>query len=162
MPGKRSRFDIAFKREMKRVIPDVDKKFEPLDRNHPIFMRDPYFPEIKTAPPGINYYSDAIEALKIYGEIAILYSSNDYGDMWQVGLNEKGEVDTRKNERNQFVAISGNIWENRGDYIRNIDPASLATTYKFGINVVCHLLTRWESKVRNVVGSRTGVWGRRI
>ena len=30
LPGLRSRFDIAFRREMKRVIPDVDKNFEPL------------------------------------------------------------------------------------------------------------------------------------
>ena len=29
LPGLRSRFDIAFRREMKRVIPDVDKNFEP-------------------------------------------------------------------------------------------------------------------------------------
>ena len=149
VPGKNSRFDIAFKREMKRVLPDVDKDFEALPANHPIFGRDAYFPEIKTAPPGINFYSDAVQALRVYGEIAVLYTSNDYGDMWQVGLDPKGQVDLRKNDRNQFVAISGNIWENRGDYIRNISPESLEATYKFGTNVVCHLLTRWESKVRN-------------
>jgi len=149
IPGKRSRFDIAFKREMKRVIPDVDKKFEPLERGHPIFTRDVYFPEIKDVPPGINFYSDAVEALKIYGEVAILYTSNDYGDMWQVGLNQQGQIDQRKNDRNQYVAISGNIFENSGAYIRNITPEALATSYKFGINVVIHLLTRWESKVRN-------------
>ncbi len=51
LPGLRSRFDIAFRREMKRVIPDVDKEFEPLPNNHPIFTQT-YFPEIKEVPPG--------------------------------------------------------------------------------------------------------------
>ncbi len=31
--------------------------------------------------------------MKIYGEIAILYTANDYGDMWQVGLTHDGKID---------------------------------------------------------------------
>ena len=148
VPGKRSLFDIAFRREMKRVIPDVDKNFEPLPANHPIFTQG-YFPEVKSVPPGINYYQDDIEVLRIYGEIAIIYTSNDYGDMWQVGLDKEGKIDTGRDGSGRFVAISGNIYENRGTYIRNITPESLALSYKFGINVVIHLLTRWETKTRN-------------
>ncbi|GAB4181780.1 MAG: hypothetical protein Fur0032_22910 [Terrimicrobiaceae bacterium] len=148
VPGKRSRFDIAFRREMKRVIPDVDKDFEPVAADHSIFTQG-YFPEIKQVPPGINFYQDDIQVLRIYGEIAIIYTSNDYGDMWQVGLDSKGQIDTGRNAQGQYVAISGNIFENRGIYIRNITPDALATSYKFGINVVIHLLTRWESKTRN-------------
>lgn len=147
VPGLRSRFDIAFRREMKRVIPDVDKDFEPLPPNHPIFSQA-YFAEVKEVPPGLNYYKDPVQALKIYGEIAILYTSNDYGDMWQVGLNEQGQIDTRRNQQNQYVAINETIFNNRGVYIRNITPEALATTFRFGTNVVIHLLTRWEDKVR--------------
>ncbi len=147
VPGLRSRFDIAFRREMKRVIPDVDKDFEPLPPNHPIFTEG-YFAEIKDVPPGLNYYKDPVQALKIYGEIAIIYTSNDYGDMWQVGLNEQGQIDTRRNQQSQYVAINDTIFNNRGVYIRNISPESLATTFRFGTNVVIHLLTRWEDKVR--------------
>jgi len=154
LPGLRSRFDIAFRREMKRVIPDVDKEFEPLPLNHPIFTQT-YFPEIKEVPPGLNYYKDPVLALKIYGEIAILYTSNDYGDMWQIGLNQQGQIDTRKNERGQFVAINEILFDNREVYIRNINPESLATSFKFGTNVVIHLLTRWESKVRTAPSGST-------
>ncbi len=147
LPGLRSRFDIAFKREMKRVIPDVDKNFEPLPANHPIFTEG-YFAEIKEVPPGLNFYKEPVFAMKIYGEIAILYTANDYGDMWQVGLNQQGLIDLRKDANDRYVAINPDIYDRRDVYLRNIDPAALSTCFKFGTNVVIHLLTRWESKVR--------------
>lgn len=147
LPGLRSRFDIAFRREMRRVIPDVDKNFEPLPNNHPIFTQT-YFPEIKEVPAGLNYYREPVFAMKIYGEIAILYTANDYGDMWQVGLNQQGQIDTRRTASGQFVAINPMIYDNRAVYLRNISPESLNTAFRFGTNVVIHLLTRWESKVR--------------
>jgi Domain of unknown function (DUF4159) len=147
LPGLRSRFDIAFKREMKRVIPDVDKNFEPLPANHPIFTEG-YFADIKEVPPGLNFYKEPVFAMKIYGEIAILYTANDYGDMWQVGLNQQGQIDLRKDANDRYVAINPDIYDRRDVYLRNIDPAALAACFKFGTNVVIHLLTRWESKVR--------------
>lgn len=147
LPGLRSRFDIAFRREMKRVIPDVDKEFEPLPANHPIFTQG-YFSDVKEVPPGLNFYREPVFALKIYGEIAILYTANDYGDMWQVGINQQGQIDLRRTARGDFVAINPTIYGNRDVYLRNITPEALATTFKFGTNVVIHLLTRWENKVR--------------
>jgi hypothetical protein len=147
LPGLRSRFDIAFKREMKRVIPDVDKNFEPLPANHPIFTEG-YFADIKEVPPGLNFYKEPVYAMKIYGEIAILYTANDYGDMWQVGLNQQGQIDLRRDANDRYVAINPDIYERRDVYLRNIEPAALSTCFKFGTNVVIHLLTRWESKVR--------------
>lgn len=148
VPGRNSRFDIAFRREMKRVIPDIDKDWEELPPNHPVFGRDAYFPEVKEIPPGLNFYREPVYALRIFGEVAIIYTANDYGDMWQIGLNEQGQVDMRRNQQGQFVAINDVIWSNRDSYLRNISPDSLAQTYKFGTNLVIHLLTRWESKTR--------------
>ncbi|HEY5742423.1 MAG TPA: DUF4159 domain-containing protein [Terrimicrobiaceae bacterium] len=147
LPGLRSRFDIAFRREMKRVIPDVDKNFEPLATNHPIFTEG-YFADVKEVPSGLNFYREPVFAMKIYGEIAVLYTANDYGDMWQVGLNQQGQIDLRKNAQDKFIAINPDIYERRDLYLRNIEPASLSMCFKFGTNVVIHLLTRWESKVR--------------
>ncbi len=154
LPGLRSRFDIAFRREMKRVIPDVDKEFEPLPANHPIFTQT-YFSEVKEAPPGLNYYKDPVLALKIFGEIAILYTSNDYGDMWQIGLNQQGQIDLRKNQNGMHIAINNELFVNRDIYVRNLAPEPLATCFKFGTNVVIHLLTRWESKVRTAPSGAT-------
>ena len=147
LPGLRSRFDIAFRREMKRVIPDVDKNFEPLPSNHPIYTEG-YFADVKEVPPGLNFYKEPVFAMKIYGEIAILYTANDYGDMWQIGLNQQGQIDLRKNSDDKYVAINPDIYERRDVYLRNIEPAALSTCFKFGTNIVIHLLTRWESKVR--------------
>jgi hypothetical protein len=150
VPGRNSRFDLAFRREMKRVIPDKDKDWEELPKNHPLYdARQAYFPEVIAVPPGINFYKEPVYALKIYGEVAIIYTANDYGDMWQIGLLPDGKVDTRKNEKNQMVALNQAIWDNRSIYLRNISEASLDVSYKFGTNLVLHLLTRWDSKVKS-------------
>jgi hypothetical protein len=34
-------------------------------------------------------------------------------------------------------------------YLRNLSKESLDVTYKFGTNLVLHLLTRWDSKVKS-------------
>ncbi len=143
VPGKRSRFDIAFRREMKRVIPDVDKDFEPLPSNHPIYARG-YYPNIKQAPAGMNYYSEPVYALKIFGEVAILYTANDYGDMMQVGLSPDGEVDLGRDQSGSYVATNASIWDNRDIYMNNVTESSVKQSYEFGTNIVIHLLTRWE------------------
>jgi hypothetical protein len=149
LPGQHSRFDLAFRREMRRVVPDVDKKFEPLPPNHPIYT-NAYYPEIREVPPGINFYKEPVYALKIYGEIAILYTANDYGDMWQFAIDEKKNFDTRSDDTlHQFVAMNDGMWWNgRGVYLRNIEAPSVYATYQFGTNIIVHLLTRWEDKVR--------------
>ena len=149
VPGRNSRFDLAFRREMKRVIPDKDKDWEELPKNHPLFdARQAYYPEVTTVPPGINFYKEPVYALKIYGEVAIIYTANDYGDMWQVGLDKDGEVNMGRNEKGQWVAVNTMILNNRF-YFRNISEPSLDLTYKFGTNLVLHLLTRWDSKVKS-------------
>jgi hypothetical protein len=55
----------------------------------------------------------------------------------------------RRNEKGQEVAINRQIWDNRFSYLRNISEPSLDLTYKFGTNLVLHLLTRWDSKVKS-------------
>jgi len=167
VPGRNSRFDIAFRREMRRVIPDVDKDFEPLPKDHPIFTQG-YFQEIKEVPPGINFYQEPVYALKIYGEIGILYTANDYADMWQIGITKEGFVDLSETGHGDFAVTNKTLWNLRHTYIGNIEPtapgrsggASLAPAsggaanavvaqnlvdaYKFGTNVIVHLLTRWD------------------
>lgn len=150
VPGRNSRFDLAFRREMKRVIPDKDKDWEELPKNHPLFdARQAYFPDVITVPPGINFYREPVYTLKIYGEVAIIYTANDYGDMWQIGLLPDGNIDDRRNDKNQFVALNQYIWENRAIYLRNLTKESLDVSYKFGTNLVLHLLTRWDAKVKS-------------
>lgn len=154
VPGLRSRFDLAFKREMKRVIGNVDAEFEALPANHQLFQKG-YFKQITATPSGLNFYNEPVSVLKIFGEVAVIYTANDYADMWQIGLTEKGEVDLRRNEHNQFVAVNEELWRYRNTYLGNLNPiekgrqpaANLEDTYKFGANVIFHLLTRWDGKL---------------
>jgi Domain of unknown function (DUF4159) len=145
VPGKNSPFDIAFKREMRRVV-GGHEDFTPLPSDHPLFTQA-YFREVKGQPPGLNFYKLPISVLKMYGEIAVIYTANDYGDMWQIGLNSKGEIDLQKGRNGQYVAVNDNLYSQRGVYVRNVSPEALESSFKFGANVVMHLLTRWENRL---------------
>lgn len=149
LPGRRSRFDLAFRREMRRVIPDKDKDFEPLPANDDLFTKA-YYPEINQVPPGLNYYREPVYVMRYFGEIAILYTSNDYGDMWQIGLTERGDIDLRQNESGNYVSVNYGLWSHRGLYFRNLEAPALFDAYKFGTNIIVHLLTRWDDKLRTV------------
>jgi hypothetical protein len=150
VPGQRSRFDIAFRREMLRVLAELNPTWQQLPPTHPIFTKN-YYQEIKTVPPGINFYDEPIYALYGYGgEIAVLYTANDYGDMWQFGVDKEGRFDTSRDEKHRMVAINEAMWHRRNLYFRNIEEQAVFNTYKFGTNVIVHLLTRWEEKIRNV------------
>ncbi len=147
LAGRRSRFDIAFRREMKRVIPDIDKDFEPLPADHQIFSSG-YWADIKTTPPGVNYYQEPVYAMRYLGQIAIFYTANNYGDMWQMGLNKEMKFDMRRDAQGRYVAINNGLYSLRGTYIHNIDEASVQTAFKFGTNIIMHLITRWEDQLR--------------
>jgi hypothetical protein len=157
VPGRGSAFDIAFRREMKRVMPDKDKDFEALSPNDPMFRRAPYFPEIKKQPSGLNYYDEPVYVMRYFGEIAIIYTANDYGDMWEFGIKQKGprewEINVDSDEKGDKVALNWDLYINNGIYVHNANPlppiTSILDTYKFGTNMVIHLLTRWEDKLRS-------------
>jgi hypothetical protein len=161
VPGRGSPFDIAFRREMRRVIPDKDKDFEALSPNDAIFRRAPYFPEIKQQPPGLNYYEEPVYVMRYFGEIAIIYTANDYGDMWEFGIKQKSprewEINADRDESpgkgNTFIALQWDLYIDNGIYVHNANPippiASIMDTYKFGTNMIIHLLTRWEDKLRS-------------
>jgi hypothetical protein len=147
VPGKRSRFDIAFRREMQRLVPPGEK-WQSLPATHPIYQAN-YFPEIQQVPSGVNFYHEPVYALNGYGgTIAILYTANDYGDMWQFGLDDNGDFDFSRDEKRRMVATNEEMWHRRHLYFRNIDPKTVMDSYKFGTNVITHLLTRWEDKLR--------------
>jgi hypothetical protein len=150
LPGRRSRFDLAFRREMLRLVPDPNQPWQQLPPNHPIFTHA-WYSEVKTVAPGINFYDEPIYALMGYaGEIAVLYTANDYGDMWQFGVDEKGQIDLSRDEKRRLIAVNEEMWYRRNLYFRNIEPKALFDTYKFGTNIIIHLLTRWEAKLRMV------------
>jgi hypothetical protein len=155
VPGRGSPFDIAFRREMRRVMPDKDKDFETLSPKDPMFTRAPYFPEIKEQPPGINYYDEPVYVMRYFGEIAVIYTANDYGDMWQFGVMQQDNnwvINMGADENMDKIALDWDLYQAAGLYLHNVNPnppiTSIIDTYKFGTNMIIHLLTRWEDKLR--------------
>ncbi len=149
VPGRRSAFDIAFEREMKRVLGEQSGKMEELPADHPVFVGG-YFPKIRRLPSGINHTNEPVKVMRWNGEIAIIHTRNDYGDMWRVGLDNSGGVDLSKNEKGQFVATDPALWSHRGIYLRNLEAPAIRESFEFGINMVVHLLTRWEDRTASV------------
>ena len=151
-PGLRSRFDLAFRREMRRVIPDEDKDWEVLPVNYPLYTsKNVYYPECKFPQPGVNHYKEQVYALKFGGEVAIIYTPNDYGDMWRLALNEKYEIDTTRYPNSSELVYSDNtIYDRREIYFRGVELPRILNAYKFGFNVVIHLLTRWEDRLKSI------------
>ncbi len=146
-PGRESRFDIAFRREMQRVL-GAESRFESLPANHPVFAAG-YYPKVNALPAGVNHYADPVQVLRWGGEIAVILTTNDYGDMWQIGLDQNGQIDTSRNARGEYVAMNPTLWNHRDIYVRNIDQPAVEQAYKFGINMVVHLLTRWDKVTAN-------------
>ena len=145
LPGRRSPFDIAFRREMKRVVPDADKPFEPLPQDHWIY-RNSYFPLNTGVPSGMNFAKEPIECIKIDGVEAIVYTLNGYGALWQVTFDDQlTKVDRSIMTHNERVTYA-----KRSTMYRNWGDEPLLNSYKLGINITAYLLTRYERKLRGI------------
>lgn len=154
LAGRRSRFDLAFRREMKKVFPDRD--FEPVSDNHEMF--DTFFRDIRR-PTGMNFYDEPVEVINIRNKLAVIYTLNGYGHYWEARLNDQGNIEyglvnTGTDETPVFRYVNGphaphggGGWWRRTIY-RNYDDEQVRNSYKFGINVVVHLLTRYQEEFR--------------
>jgi hypothetical protein len=144
LPGFGSRFDVAFHREMKRVVPDVDKNFEPMDLTYDVFTKS-WFP-IQKVPSGMNYYSEPLQHLDIDGKLAIIYTPNDYSDMFTMlvlaGDTQMGAIDPP--EKGPYLHTNGTFFHNRHVYFRNYELPQTLGCQQFGMNVIGYLLVRFD------------------
>ena len=151
--GSGSRFDVAFHREMKRVLPDDDKNFEPLPMDHPIFSKS-WFP-MKAIPTGINFHKDPIEVINVDGKLAVLYTPNDYGDMMTMFLAPGSDEDSAKMTGGVYYTPEQPLHTRSVDWIggaqfyyRNYEPGPVMTADKLGMNIIAHLLIRFDDKLQ--------------
>jgi hypothetical protein len=149
LPGRRSRFDMAFRREMKRVL--TDKDFEKLPDNHPIMFA--YYPLLRKLPSGMNNYEEPIEVIRlIANEIAVVYTLNAYGDLWECALDENDRIDRylyRTGPRQAYHKWGphyGSYYT--ATHYRNVNDETVVAAYKLGINIVVHLLNRYDDRLR--------------
>jgi len=141
LPGRRSRFDVAFRREMKRVIPDHDLK--PINNKHAVYNS---FAVFKKTPMGMNYWQEPLEIIDIDGRVVVIYNLNDYGDFMLATLDSTGNsfkkglaADVKGSYRWQGPRKYHNdrkIYANVDDFQTTLDA------YLMNINILAYLLTR--------------------
>jgi len=145
LAGRGSRFDVAFRREMKRVVPDLDKKFEPVSLDDKIFTKS-WWP-ISKLPAGMNFYAEPLEHLDIDGKLAILYTPNDYSDLFSMyilpGDNVMGPV-RPDIKTNCPLFTNGTFLYNRTVFFRNFELPSSMAAERLGMNIIGYLLVRFD------------------
>ncbi len=145
LAGRGSAFDVAFRREMRRVVADDAADFEALPASHAIFTGG-YWLDVTEVVPGMNFTNEPIEVLRVMGGIAVLYTPNNYCDMWQIGLAADGSYEFGRDMDDNYVAINIEMYNLRDIYFRNLEPEAVADSLKFGTNITLYLLNRWESR----------------
>jgi hypothetical protein len=151
--GDGSRFDVAFHREMKKVLPDPDIVFQDLPMNHPIFAKSWF--AITAIPKGMNYRQDPVEFVKLDGKLAIIYTPNDYSDMMTAalvpGIDEDSAAFTGANDFNYlakqplYTPIQFS-WD-ANTFYRNYTPAAAMQSFKLSMNILSHLLIRFDQEL---------------
>jgi hypothetical protein len=145
MAGEGSRFDLAFHREMKRVVPDADKNFEPVPLTHEIFTKS-WFPLTKL-PSGINYYDEPIQHLDLDGKLAIVYTPNNYNDMMSIRILP-GDADVDGSSPPAYKLYTDMaVWQNQRYFFRNIGLESCLNADKLGMNIIGYLLVRFDAEI---------------
>jgi len=148
LAGKGSRFDVAFRREMKRVVPDPDKNFVPYSLTDEIFTKQ-RFP-LAEFPMGMNYYAEPPEHLDIDGVLAILYTPNDYSDMMYMRINQ-GDASfflTYKPVPDGTLFTNVSFVQKQSVFYRNFDLKSSLAVHRMGMDIVTYLITRFDDKLQ--------------
>jgi hypothetical protein len=148
--GNRSKFDAAFKREMKRVIPDVDKPFRALKKENDLFVAgsDAYFDksnEFDRLPYGMQYYDAPIEVIEVLpGVVSVVLTKNAYGNFLRfetVVINNRFQTGGELGRG----TWANTMWKFREEFFRGLDNESIIDSYKLGTNILVYMLGRWPA-----------------
>lgn len=139
LPGRRSRFDVAFRREMRRVIPDHD--LEPLPNNYPLFRS---FVQFERPPEGMNYWREPIEVIRIDNRVVLIYNLNNYGGLMLAALDDAGNaIKTGLHAEYEWRWEGPRNWMNtRRIYANADDFRTVLDAYMFNVNTLVYILTR--------------------
>ena len=152
LAGSGSRFDIAFRREMKRVVGELE--FEELPIEHPLFQGPKSLFQLASIPEGMNYRCDPIQVVKIDGEIGIIYTPNNYTDMMRMVFQSPLKFKENQPFFLDFLSATlplkprtpHRLWNQREVYFRNFEPESCEQVFRLAVNLIFHLLSRWQDR----------------
>jgi hypothetical protein len=147
IPGQDTAFDIAFRREIKRVIPDADKPLKPLPPDHPIFKNG--YETLRDIPVGLNHIKNPIEAILRDDVELVIYTSNGYTTMWQVALDPAKQFREFDEEVLSDNGLDRFVFDNLRRIFRNLTRETLFESYKLGTNLIAYMLIRYEVKLRS-------------
>jgi len=147
LAGAGSRFDVAFKREMKRVVPDKDKNFVPYSLSDDIFNSGPH--PVTEVPPGMNYYAELPEHLDIRGELAILYTPNDYSDIMFMRIlpGDKEQQLPYRNMPPKTLYTDTDFWYRQHIFYRNFNLPNSLAVHRLGMSIITYFLIRFDDKL---------------
>jgi len=82
----REGFDLAFREQMKRVLPDAE--FQLIPANHGIYRRPSQITSVQYTPAAQAQMKDstapALEGISVDGKLAVVYSKHDLGCGWEL------------------------------------------------------------------------------
>ncbi len=144
--GEGSKFNVAFRREMRRVIPDVDKDFRQLRARDTTFLsgEDAYF-DLAELPPGMQYYQSPIEVIEIRpGVVSVVLTKNAYGNFLRYDMtlvNNAFQIGG-SDGRGRWVNL---MWDYRDEFFRGIDDGNIRNSYALASNILVYMLGRWPT-----------------
>ena len=148
--GHRSKFDVVFRREMRRILPGEEFQFQPLPNdtsNRFLAGPDAYF-DLETLPYGMQYYNSPVEVIEIVpGFVSVVLTQNAYGNFlrfrttfvnnqFQVG----GEID-----RGMWA---NKMWEFRDEFFRGLGDENIERSYALASNILVYMLGRWPQALK--------------
>jgi hypothetical protein len=130
---------------MKRVVPDIDKNFQPVLLTDDVFTKS-WFP-ISKVPEGMNYYAEPLEHLDIDGKMAILYTPNDYSDMFTMRIlpGDTEIIGPYRHKGDTSPLVTPDLFlSNSGIFFRNFKLPSCLICDQLGMNIIGYLLVRFD------------------
>jgi len=109
---------------------------------------------ITKLPPGMNFYAEPIEHLDIDGKLAIIYTPNDYSDLFTMRIlpgdaTIEGDHPPIDGDHPPIDGLSplfsnGLFLYNKNTFFRNFELASCLAAQQLGMNIIGFLLVRFD------------------
>jgi hypothetical protein len=144
--GNRSKFDVAFRREIKKIVTDEDKQFKELPAGSTLFVRgEDAYVDMPELPYGMQFYTAPIQVMETFpGVYSIVLTKNGYGNFLRyemVRVNNEYSINPSDRESGLWVR---RMWQFRDEFFRGLSSEGVRNSYFLGANVLVYMLYRWQ------------------